>query len=217
MTAAQAGFAVAGVATALYGLLLLPQRPDWRRTVVKAAAVGALAVAARLADAPPLLALALALSAVGDAALAIHPTRTLPAGLTAFLLAHVTYVALFIELGTPALLLSQPWRLGGAIFALAAACALLRLLWPSLGALRAAVAAYAVAIAAMTAAALTLDLGFWPGMLGAALFMASDAILALRLFRYEGRPHLWADQAVWWLYAAAQGMIAWAFLRPWRL
>ncbi len=215
MTPAQTGFAVASVATALYGFLLLPRRPEWRRTTVKAAAVGALAVAARLADAPPLLALALALSAVGDAALAIDPRRTLPAGLTAFLLAHVTYVALFCELGSPHALLTEPWRLAWAVAALVAAGALLRVLWPGLGALKAAVSAYALAIAAMTAAALTLELSFWPAMLGAALFMTSDAILALRLFRYEGRPHALADQAVWWLYAAAQGMIAWAFLRPW--
>jgi hypothetical protein len=34
----------------------------------------------------------------------------------------------------------------------------------------------------------------------------------VRLFKYDGRPNLTADLAVWWLYYAAQVGIAFAFL-----
>ena len=69
---------VAGIA---YGAVLQFRPGGLFRTSVKTAAVGALALWAWMAGAPPLLTGALALSAVGDAFLAGNPDRWLPPGL----------------------------------------------------------------------------------------------------------------------------------------
>ena len=73
---------VAGIA---YGAVLQFRPGGLFRTSVKTAAVGALALWAWMAGAPPLLTGALALSAVGDAFLAGNPDRWLPPGLGSFL------------------------------------------------------------------------------------------------------------------------------------
>ena len=84
-------------------------------------------------------------------------------------------------------------------------------LWRSLEALRPAVTLYALALAAMVAAAFTLPKILWPAMAGAVWFMASDAILSAELFK--GLRTRLSTQAVWWLYYAAQGAITYAYLR----
>ena len=85
-------------------------------------------------------------------------------------------------------------------------------LW--LGEMRWPVFAYTAVILMMGAAALRLDPVYWPVTLGAIMFIASDMILSLQLFR---KP---ADQpagtvsslAVWTLYFGGQALIAWGML-----
>jgi uncharacterized membrane protein YhhN len=203
-----------GVAAAcglLYGLVLVQRPPSAVRTIVKTTATAALAVLAYWKGGGPLLALGLALCAIGDAFLAGDPKRWLPFGLAAFLAGHIVYVLLF-------------WRERGAVDAtflalapliLAAAAVMLWRLWPSLGALRPAVIAYVAAIVAMVTLSLLLPRVRWPATAGALAFMASDAILSFQLFRQarlfgSTRLTLWA---VWFLYFGGQALIAWGMLR----
>lgn len=197
-----------------YGLVMTGQAPSLQRTVVKTAAVGALGVMAFLSDAPWLLAAALLLCAVGDAFLAGDPRRWLAPGLAAFLLGHILLIFLFQETRDPGLEMTPP-QLAGAVAVAVAAVAMLAWLWRALGPMRASVILYVVAIAVMVGSSFLLPPVYWPAMVGAAAFMASDAILAGDLFRQTklaGSDRL-TRWAVWFLYYGAQVLIAWAFLR----
>ena len=127
------------------------------------------------------------------------------------LLVHVAYVALFWGLeAAPRDILNTSAQVvlvfAGAGFA--------RWLSPWLGEMRWPVFAYTAVILMMGAAALRLDPVYWPVTLGAIMFIASDMILSLQLFR---KP---ADQpagtvsslAVWTLYFGGQALIAWGML-----
>ena len=223
VTPAEVLAAVSLIAAAVYGFVLLQRPPSLLRTVTKTMAVAAIAVIAALTGLGWLLAVGLGLSAAGDAALAgdsaTGPQRGLPIGLTCFLLAHAAYLVVFVHVGGGALAFrSQPIRLAGVLAAISAAVFMIRVLWPYLGrlnggALKGPVLVYVLAITAMVIAAFTLPAHRWPAIAGAAAFMASDGLLAMRLFRYEAKPHRVADLAVWWLYYAAQVGIAAGFLR----
>lgn len=125
-------------------------------------------------------------------------------GLTSFLLAHVAYLVAFSD-GVP---------LGTAPLALvsyaAAALALVALLWPRLGALRVPVLVYVVVLVAMawqaTARAIVLaSPASIAAAVGAALFVISDATLALRRFRAPFRS---AQAITLSTYFLAQWLIA---------
>jgi uncharacterized membrane protein YhhN len=202
---------VAGACAALYGLVLVQRPPSFLRTLVKTAAIGALAVLAYLQGGGPWLAVALALCAAGDAFLAGDPKRWLPFGLAAFLAGHVVYVALFWrERGVAG---TGFWTVAPLI--VLAAAVMLAMLWRSLGAMKPAVVVYVLAIVAMAATSLLLPRLRWPAAIGALAFMASDAILSFDLFKGSklfGSPRLTA-WAVWFLYFGGQAMIAWGMLR----
>ena len=68
---------------------------------------------------------------------------------------------------------------------------------------------YVVIIGAMGLAALTLPFGWM--VIGAALFIVSDVILAINLFRMSDTHHhrMKAGYAVWTLYVAGQVLILW--------
>ncbi len=203
---------VSAAASGLYGLWLVRTPASIHRTLAKTTAVAALAVLAYVSGAPIALTVALVLSALGDAFLAGEAERWLPFGLAAFLAAHLAYVWLFAhDGGGRAVLLAEPVRAFGAIAAFGVGAALLSWLWRGLGALRIAVALYAIALCAMAAASFTLPLRLWPAMAGAAAFMVSDGILSAQLFKGLRAP--WATYAVWGLYYAAQALIVWAYLR----
>jgi uncharacterized membrane protein YhhN len=201
----------AGICAILYGLVLVERPPSFLRTLVKTVATGALAVLAYLQGGGPLLAIALALCAIGDAFLAGDPKRWLPFGLGAFLAGHLVYVLLF-------------WRERGAVDALfwasapliaVAAALMLWRLWPGLGPLKPAVMAYVAAIVAMVTLSLMLPRLRWPAAAGALAFMTSDALLSFDLFRRAklfGSSRLTA-WAVWFLYFGGQAMITWGMLR----
>jgi uncharacterized membrane protein YhhN len=203
---------VSAAASALFGLWMAHKPVSAARTLVKTAPVAALAVLAYIAGAPVALTTALVLSAIGDACLAGEAERWLPAGLGAFLLAHVSYIWLFAhDGGGRAALIAEPVRTLGVAAAFAAGVTLMAWLWRSLGALRLAVGVYAVALCGMAAASFTLPHRLWPAMLGAAAFTASDGVLSAELFKSLRAP--WAGYAVWGLYYAAQALILWAYLR----
>lgn len=199
---------------AFFYLLVQHRPPSWRRTVVKAGSVALLALLAAMQGGPALLVAALLLGAAGDAFLAHEGEKPFLGGLWSFLLAHLAYVALFAVAGSGAEILSvQPWRLALPLFATLAALVLLRRLLPAAGpALRLPVAVYVVAIVAMMWASATVPAPIV--MLGAALFAASDTILAVEKFLFApASPHrAWAGPAVWALYWLAQATITLGFL-----
>ena len=204
---------LSAVAAFLY-LLMLRRPPSWRRTVVKAASVVLLAVLAQVEGGPLLLVVALTLSAIGDAFLAQEGEKAFLGGLTSFLVAHLAYVALFVAAGAGTEILAvQPWRLALPVAVTLAALPLLRRLLPAAGpGMRPAVGAYAAAILAMMWSSATVAAPLV--MVGAAMFVVSDAILAAAkfLFAPASRHHSWAAPSVWVLYYLAQVAITLAFI-----
>lgn len=215
--------AASALAAIVYGLMLVGRPPSRVRTVWKTGAVALLALLAlsvaagqfQAGQAPQalftlVLAAALGLCAAGDAFLADDPERGLPPGLISFLLGHLVYIGLLVWL-TP-----RP-EVGPAALAAIAAVVLvggcmLAWLWRGLGAMRGPVTGYLAVISAMTIAAV---LNGEPVLiLGAVLFMASDAILAGQLFRSArlfGSERL-THWAIWFLYYGAQVALTLGFL-----
>lgn len=196
---------------AVYGFALLTKPPSGPRTLIKAGSIVCIAGVSMAMGGPWLLTVPLLLSAAGDAFLAADQERFLPFGLGAFLLAHLLYIALFAHSGLGLGVLAEFPRWAMALAAVVATAAILRILWPSLSRMREAVVIYVLVITTMVVIAFTLPWTRSSAMIGAVLFMASDAILAFRLFR-AGGPNITADLAVWWFYWAAQALIARAFL-----
>lgn len=214
ITALPNGTILLSVAAALLYGLAREATPSWRRTLVKTAAVGLLAVLSYLVGGPWLLTVGLALGALGDAALSRDGERAFLAGLVAFLLAHLAYVALFAtRWWSFDLLTAEPWRpaVGVAIVALVAI--MLRRLLPAVGGeMRLPVCSYVMAIMLMGLAALGVP--GWAAPAGAVLFILSDTTLATEKFLLPGEsPHrAWTGLAVWILYYLGQLLIALAFL-----
>ena len=122
----------------------------------------------RTQDAPPLLQAALLASAAGDLLL---ETDAQLAGMAAFAAAHACYIAVF--LANPA---QRSWRVLAAYAALWAA--LIAVLSPGLDGRRVPVAVYALLLTATAVASR------WHNPrsgLGGALFLVSDALIALRM------------------------------------
>lgn len=200
--------ALSAGAALVYGLVFLRAPASAARSVAKTLPIAALAALAAVDGAPWLLVLALALSAVGDLALSRDGERAFIAGLAAFLLAHVAYVPLFAGVGGPL----AGWRLSAAGGALVYAVVVGRWLWPHLGPMRAPVAVYMLAIVAMGLAALTAPAALWPIIAGAALFIASDTVLAAETFVFASKPRRWTAPVVWTTYYGGQALIASAWV-----
>jgi uncharacterized membrane protein YhhN len=129
------------------------------------------------------------------------------AGLASFAVAHLLYIAVFN--GPARQRLIRWWSLAY----IAVAIAVLVVLWPDLGDLRPVVAVYGavLAITAMTATRVNLTTA-----IGGGLFLASDALLAFRLFSpgFEAIfPDPWQDVVIMLLYCAGEGLIALGVLR----
>lgn len=214
LTSVADGTLVLSVVAAVLYTYMQASAPSWRRLVAKTAPVLLLAVLCFAEGGPWMLAAALLASAAGDAALAQDGERPFLAGLAAFLVAHLLYVGLFLGRwrGGEALL-ADPWRPAAAMALLIFCAIVLRRLLPALPhGLRLPVIVYVAAISAMGLAAFGV-----PGVgvaAGAALFVASDATLAVRHFLLApDSPHrAWTGPAVWVLYYAAQLLLTLSFL-----
>lgn len=180
------------------------------RSGLKTAPVALFALAALLGGGPWLLVLGLALGAVGDFALSRKGEAAFMAGLGSFALAHLAYAAVFVGIdGRLALFdLSAPRWLGLAALVIMAQSTVIWLL-PHTGGLKRPVAAYVAIISAMGLAALHLPGTHGLAMLGAGLFVASDLVLSVELFRMQdgGANARIASHAVWPLYWIGQGLI----------
>ena len=165
---------------------------------VKGCAVGALAVAA-LAMRANLLALALALSAVGDVVLDLGE-RWFAAGLAAFLLAHVTYICLFVR--KRAGWAGLDWRYWAGVAAVVIYSVSLSV-WivPSAGPLAIPVVLYVCALTTMVATAILGRFRTPWVVIGAVLFLISDSLLAIDRFK-TAIP--WRGLFVWSTYYLGQ-------------
>ena len=189
-----AGFAV------IYGAWFCNRAPSLLRSVIKTIPLSALAVFAAANGAPWLLVAALGLSALGDLALSRNGDRAFLTGLISFAAAHLCYVALLVPWAQwPALL--------PALVIVALACSTLVWLLPYTGKLRLPVAIYVALIGAMgLSATAQTDAIIW---IGAALFLASDTVLAVQLFRLpEGSKwHAAASVSLWAFYVLGQYLL----------
>lgn len=204
----------AGLVAATVYLPLAGRKGNWSTGVLKTLPVALFALASLLAGGPVALTAALMLSAVGDLALSRSGRAAFLYGLAAFALAHVMLILCFQMLG------DRPLWEAFALNPLAAlALVLLALsteLWlaPHTGRLAWPVRGYVGLITAMGLAALTLPFALWPVTLGAGLFLLSDLILALRLFRMREDAPLapLASRLLWAFYIAGQALILWGVL-----
>lgn len=151
-----------------------------------------------------LLFAALFFSWLGDGAGAFFPfAPELPVMLGAFGVAHICYIRLMsryaAERAFPRWALVFPlwWVL------------MLVLLWPVLGGLAAAVAAYGIVLAGTAATAARCGTMVASG---GVLFLASDTLLSFRIFMPEAMP-AWTSAMVMLTYCAGQGLIVAGLLR----
>ncbi|WP_203579133.1 lysoplasmalogenase [Microbacterium hibisci] len=146
-----------------------------------------------------LLVVAVGLSWLGDGAGTFVPwLPTVPMMLLFFGLAHLCYIWLFWQL-----LAVRRVPLWAAVYGLWWVV-LLAVLWPHLGVLAVAVAAYGLVLGGTAVAASRCHpLIVWGGV----FFLASDSILAFRLFLPEAMPG-WTSPLVMLTYCLGQGLIA---------
>lgn len=149
-------------------------------------------------EAMALLLVAVVFSWLGDGAGAFFPSGPeLPLMLAFFGLAHVAYIALFLRHLNRRRL---PWW---TLVYAAWWVAMIALLGPHTGSLFFGVAAYGLILAGTA----TLAARCSPTVaIGGAFFLASDTILAFRLFLPEAMPW-WTSPAVMFTYTIGQGLI----------
>ncbi|OAN43090.1 lysoplasmalogenase [Microbacterium sp. H83] len=191
------------VASALHVVLLAIDSPGAQPSKLLLMPLLALPVLLTLSGTRPRAAVALLLSAIafswlGDGVGPFFPdAQELPLMLLFFGIAHLAYIALFLLfLGRR----RMPWW---ALVYAAWWIAMLAGLGGHVGALLLPVAAYGLVLASTAAFSARCH----PLVAaGGALFLASDTVLALRLFLPESLPE-WSSPAVMLTYALSQGLI----------
>lgn len=156
----------------------------------------------------------LVFGAIGDIALLGRSSRAFLAGLVAFLIGHLAYVAAVAVLVSPGDWLSGDGAIAFAALPVVAGGIALRWLWPKLGTMRVPVIVYVIAIVTMVVAALAVwrthalpkPQRTWL-LFGAVLFFISDLAVARDKFVAKGFANrMWGLPA----YFAGQLMIAWS-------
>lgn len=206
---------LAGVAALIYGVVLLRHPPSATRTMMKSLSIALLGLAALIEGGPLLLTLGLWLSAVGDGLLAQENEPGFKAGMAAFAGVQVIYIFMILLAGGG---LGPDFpRLAFQAAAVISAAAMVIWIWPEAGPDAPLFAGYAVLIALMTVLAFGLPALMIMAALGAALFMASDGLIAARRFKIGGLGPLAriSDHLIWAAYWLGQALIAAGFLaRP---
>ena len=178
----------------------------------KTASIAALALAVfRLA---PLAGAGLAVSSLGDFFLGLpqigplHKDGLFMFGLSSFLVAHLCYIAFFAWRASVHRA-PHPARLAGIALIVVIIASMLAFIGSRLGPMLVPVLLYASVIGVMGVTAMLAKLGNSLAAIGALLFIASDAMLAIGKFR---EPFPAGDQLVWIAYYAGQFLMARAFL-----
>ena len=189
------------IACASYLATIFVEAPVAIEAPWKASGIVLFAVFALLRGAP-IAGAALLASAAGDVALALRPP-VFEAGMAFFGLAHLLYIAAFVS----------RIRKGGAdkslavsaVLVVAASAALGAWFLPDMGTLTAPGLTYQTIITIMVATALISPAPML-ARLGALVFMISDTLIALGLYKHIAVP----PGSVWIAYAAGQAMLAYA-------
>lgn len=191
-----------------YGLWYCHRDPSGLRSLIKTTPLAVMAGIGLTVGASMVFVAGLALSALGDLALSRRGRTAFLIGLIAFAAAHVAYVWVFAGIAQGAMPLVP-----AAILLIYAASSELWLA-PFTGTLRWPVRGYVAVITAMGVAALMLPAGFGLVTLGAGLFIASDTLLAVQMFRLApDHPRQRAVSVMLWaLYIAGQALILWGFI-----
>jgi len=213
MEISSAVWLLSSIAIGLIYTAFLSRPSSVLRTVLKTLPVTLLAGFAWSVDAPVLLLAALLLSATGDAFLAHDGEGAFRSGLASFLAAHLAYGALFVSMAAPSVLSDEAWRVVAGVASVAAMAIILPLLRRHAGQHRVAVSVYGVVILGM--ALLALFVRAPAVFLGAAVFMSSDAVLALQRFvlRPDHAMSRAASYYVWISYYSAQCILTLALAR----
>lgn len=214
MTAATAAWAAAGFASVVYLVRYCNAEASLTRSLAKTSAIVFVWVAVFLMGGGPSLLLAIGLCALGDLLLSLDQEKAFLGGVGAFAAGHVGFVVHMLSLETSeAVRLLEPMRAAAILALVLFGMTMARLLWPRAGNFRFAVAAYIPVILSMGVAALTLPAEGWIGvsLVGAALFMFSDTVLAAEMFLIdeESRMHRWTPFVVWptyWLAVVLLGL-----------
>lgn len=182
--------------------------PSWTASSVKTASTALLALVGLVAGAPGWIIAGLALGSAGDYALSRPSPGAFLSGMAAFAAGHIAYVVAFVQMypGGPV-----PWLVTPVAVAMVA-LVLLTVLWiaPQAGAFCRPVRLYALVIAAMALTAAALPPAMGVIQLGVLAFVASDLILALRLFVLTDEARrLVAARTLWPLYWGGQALILW--------
>jgi uncharacterized membrane protein YhhN len=162
------------------------------------------------------LAGALAFAWLGDLLLIGSGDAFFLAGVAAFLVMQVLAILAFRSVPGPGLVRAWPIALVPYV---AVWIVINALIWPTAGSLRPAILVYSAVLIAMAVAALDLVIrvprGGWSVAIGAALFVVSDAFIALSAFEVvDSTPAIAAF--VMATYTAAQGLIVTGFERATR-
>ena len=151
-----------------------------------------------------LLFAALLFSWLGDGAGAFFPfAPELPVMLGCFGVAHICYIWLFLRY-----VADRPFPRWALVYPLWWVLMLV-VLWPVLGSLSLAVAAYGIVLAGTAATAARCGAVV---AAGGVLFLTSDTILSFRIFMPEAMPD-WTSAMVMLTYCAGQGLIVAGVLR----
>lgn len=194
----------AGIVAAILYLPRTNSQMRWKRSIRKTLPVALFALAAALGEAPYLLTIALALSAVGDLALSRPGTRAFLIGMIAFALAHVAYIAVILpDFDMPAVMILPVIAL--IMFGVSTE----RWLAPHTGDLRLPVRGYVLVIMIMGIAALGLIEVRPLALIGALLFVVSDLVLSVETFVMgaDHRRRIMAGKTIWITYIAAQACL----------
>ena len=204
-------WSAAALAALWYGLAHAGAKGSWQASGLKTLSTAALALAGLATGAPVWIVLGLALGSAGDFALSRPGTRWFLAGMAAFALGHLAYVAAFLGgFGAPVAPGGAGWVVIAGLLMLVASTEVW--LAPHTGGLRWPVRGYGLVIGAMAVAAVLLPAGPGQALMrtGAALFLVSDVILALRMFRLNAAgAQLLASRTLWPLYWGGQALILW--------
>ncbi|WP_432449355.1 lysoplasmalogenase family protein [Aliiroseovarius marinus] len=191
---------------ALY-LPLTSAAPSWPRSFVKTVPLLAFAFAAYQQGASAYLVAGLFLSALGDFGLSRDGDGPFLYGLSAFALAHLLYILHFLTLsGAP---IYEAFSTAPIPALVLVGLMVSTELWLAThtGHLQWPVRLYVIIIGVMGLCALALPFG-WT-VIGAGLFIVSDVILAISLFRMSDTYHhrFKAGYAIWGFYIAGQLLI----------
>jgi uncharacterized membrane protein YhhN len=192
----------------LYLLSLALSLPVFIDAPLKVLPVACLFIMAGFARRIPMyLKIALLFSACGDLLLALPIANGFIYGLSAFLLAQLSYAAGFFKNRQRPINTQRKRRL---FFVLCVSLGLATVILPNTGELLLPVAVYLTAIAAMAAGASLHGSTQASIFCGALLFVLSDALIAINKFLW---PFTASHLAIMTTYYAAQALIVWGVMR----